>query len=307
MKTRMVARAMAVLAFAPVGPVHGGSPATVTWDRDVAPALGSVICMTRYEYKGKVNFTPTFKGCEAPVGLSPAMLAVRQVFAGSVQTIERLRSTERATEGAFRDVPEGTPDRNDVLLARYRHDLLASPRFQKLVMPGVHRALAEAGLTCADCPGPRTRPPVRFVTVATLVPYAVAFYWPDAILPNGRPSVHICVGINGLARMPEVDLELADAALAAFFANAPAVLEAGRPVVMEAVGTPAYEAAADSAAKLEYLRTTLATRLPATPAFVAAVAAGAAQALPALGLACADCDARRGTAPSGPAAEHSPR
>ncbi len=289
MKTRMVARAMAVLAFAPVGPVHGGSPATVTWDRDVAPALGSVICMTRYEYKGKVNFTPTFKGCEAPVGLSPAMLAVRQVFAASVQTIERLQSTERATESVFRDVPEGTPDRNDVLLARYRHDLLTSARFQKLVMPGVHRALAEAGLTCADCPGPRTQPPVRSVTVATLVPYAVAFYWPDAILPNGRPSVHICVGINGLARMPEVDLELADAALAAFFANAPAVLEAGRPVVIEAMGTPAYGAAADSAAKLEYLRTTLATRLPKTPAFVRALAAGAATSLSPLGLACTDC------------------
>ncbi len=199
MKTGMVARAMAVLAFVPVGPVHGGSPATVTWDRDVAPALGSVICMMRYEHKGKVNFTPTFKGCEAPAGLSPAMLAVRQVFAGSVQTIERLRSTERATEGAFRDVPEGTPDRNDVLLARFRHDLLASPRFQKLVMPGVHQALAEAGLTCADCPGPRTQPPVRPVTVAALVPYAVAFYWPDGIRPDGGVNFHICVGINGLA------------------------------------------------------------------------------------------------------------
>ncbi len=302
MKTRVMARALAVLAFVPVGLVHGGSPATVTWDRDVAPAIGSVICMTRYERNGKVNFTPTFGGCEAPAGLSPAMLAVRQVFAGSVQTIERLRSTERATEGVFREVPEGTPDRNEVLLARYRHDLLASPRFQKLVMPGVHRALAEAGLTCADCPGPRTRPPVRSVTVATLVPYAVAFYWPDAILPNGRPSVHICVGINGLARMPEVDLELADAALAAFFANAPAVLEAGRPIVIEAMGTPAYEAAADSAAKLEYMRTTLATRLPQSPAFVRALAAGAATSLSPLGLACTDCASSGVPATSAPAA-----
>lgn len=307
MKTRMVARAMAVLAFVPVGPVHGGSPATVTWNRDVAPALGSVICMMRYEHKGKVNFTPTSQGCEAPVGLSPAMLAVRQVFAGSVQTIERLRSTERATEGAFRDVPEGTPDRNDVLLARFRHDLLASPRFQKLVMPGVHQALAEAGLTCADCPGPRTQPPVRPVTVAALVPYAVAFYWPDGIRPDGGVNFHICVGINGLARMPEVDLELADAAVAGMFANMPAILTATRPVVVEAVKAPAYAAATDAAAKLEYVRATLATRLPATPAFVDAFAAGAAKALPALGLACTDCNAPRGTAPSEPAAEHSPR
>ncbi|TAM51396.1 MAG: hypothetical protein EPN53_06975 [Acidobacteria bacterium] len=300
MKTRVVARVMAVLAFVPVGPAYSGSPATVSWDRDVAPALGSVICMVRYEHKGKVGFTPTLEGCEAPAGLSPAMGAVREVFAGKVQIIVRLRSTERATEGVFRDVPEGTPDRNGVLLARYRHDLLASPRFQQLVMPGVHRALAEVGLACADCPGPRTQPPVRPVAVAALVPYAVAFYWPDGIRPDGGVSLHICVGNNGLGRMPEVDLEMADAAVAGMFANMPAVMAATRPVLVEAVKAPAYAAATDAAAKLEYLRSTLAARLPATPAFVAALAAGAAKALPAIGMTCTDCASFHVAPASGP-------
>ena len=266
-----IACAAALLTFGSLRPLPGGgSAATVTWEGDVAPALGSVICMTSYERNGEVKFTPTFDGCAAPAGLSPAMLAVRQVVAAKVPIIVRLRSTERATEAVGREVPEGIPDRNDAVLARYRHDLLASPRFQRLVMPDVHRTLLDAGLACADCPGPRTRPAVRPVTVATLVPYAVAYYWPDSILPNGRPSVHVCVGINGLARMPEVDLELADAALAALFANTPAILNAGRVVVTEAMDAPAYKDAADPAAKLEYLRATLAARLPATPAFVAA-------------------------------------
>ena len=291
MKTGVAAHVIAVLAFVQTGPVRAGQPGAVTWEGDVAPALGSVICTTSYERDGEVRSAPTFDGCAAPVGLSPAMLAVRQVFAGKVPIIVRLRSTASATEGVSREVPEGTPNRNDAVLARFRRDLLASPRLQRLVMPGVHRALAEAGLACADCPGPRTRPPVRPVTVAELVPYAVAFYWPDGVRPNGGVSLHICVGINGLARMPEVDPELADAAVAGMFANMPGVMAATRPVLVEAVKAPAYAAAADAAAKLEYLRATLAARLPATPAFVAAVAAGAATALPPLGLACSDCAA----------------
>lgn len=307
MKTRTVVSAVAVLALIHLTPAPAGAEETVSWAGDVEPALASVVCTASHERAGRVMYTPTYSGCAEPPGLSPAMQAVREVLAGRVQVIERLVSIKPALQEAFDAFPGGGADHKDAVLERYRHNLLASPRVQALVMPDVHRALAEHGLACPDCPGPRTRPPARRVTVAELVPYAVAFYWPDAIRPDGGVGLHICVGNNGLARIPKVDPDLADAAAAGMFANMPGVMAATRPLLVEAVKAPAYAAAADAPAKLEVLRATLAARLPATPAFVAAVAAGAAQALPALGLACTDCDALRGAAPSEPAVAPSPR
>jgi hypothetical protein len=300
MRRMVIVGTVLMLAAYAAGSTDSTPPVEVTWSGEVLPALESAICIQVTEFKGLTLYAPMFGQCPEPAGLSPAMRAVRQVLVDRAQVLRTLYSAAAIQGASWKAVPKGTPSYREALLARFRADLLASPRIQVLVMPAVFACLSASGVTCADCPGPRTQPPVRSVTLAALMPYAVAFYWPDSIRPDGSLQLHVCVGTNGLARIREVDLELADATVAAMFANIPAVMAAGRAITVEVAKSPQYAGATNADTKLELLRSTLAARLPADHAFESALATGAAKALPGLGLQCSDCAALSARATEAP-------
>lgn len=142
-------------------------------------------------------------------------------------------------------------------------------------------ALAAEGLRCSDCPASPAMP-TRTVAWAELAPYLAAYVWPDPVVtprdadgkPSGEPtySMHMCVGINGIARMSDIDEDLRFAALLAAFATE-ALFERAPILFAEVRDEPGYAALADDEAKTEYLRTHVGPRVAADAAVRAGICA----------------------------------
>jgi hypothetical protein len=168
----------------------------------------------------------------------------------------------------------------------YRAMVLSHPDAQRRLMPRLHQLLAAAGAACPDCPSPKQLPMSRNVRYAELVPYVLAYLWPVKVEADGRFSMQICAGVNGIQEMKVPEPILVDAGFDLVFGNSGAIDEATRKA-RDAAGSPECKKL-NSADRVAYVRRYLAEVLPADVSFQEALRP-AIQSLPEIGLACSDC------------------
>jgi hypothetical protein len=82
----------------------------------------------------------------------------------------------------------------DVLVQSVKRHRLAAPR---------DSAGADRGGSAAAAPRDTSAALPRTVSFQRVLDVAARFFYPDAILPNGRIQSHICVGINGIVDMEQ--------------------------------------------------------------------------------------------------------
>ncbi len=265
----------------------GGGPSghSLSYDREVRPALESAVGVKSLEYQGRKFTVPTIEktppaGRKSPLeaGLSRAMADVLHLYIFRANALYA-KALSMAPKGKGRE---------QELLAAYRHNLLSDPIIRRALMPKVENMLREDGLTCPDLPEPHQPPSPRSVTVKELMPYALAFLWPSNIRPDGGVSLNVCIGINGLRGMKNADPLLVEAAYRCVSHNGD-IMEKAEASLQKAMGTKAYDSTISSPAKLRYLRSSLAESLSTDPAFVRLLAKIASEKLPLFGLTCADC------------------
>lgn len=181
----------------------------------------------------------------------------------------------------------------DAATSAYRARILDDPRTERILRGALARQLATRGVSCADCDVPPPAP--RAVRFADLTPYLSRFVALSARdlerATAERVSFHICSGLNGMAGLEPIDMDLAATALSAMFrasAEAKASVElAGDHVIAvwrAQRGDPTAERA--SAINSEVWR-----RLASDTKFLDELRPLVADEARVSGLACADCAA----------------
>ncbi len=265
---------------------RGSAGHSLSYDRDVKPALESAVGVKTGEFQGRKFTVPTIE-TTPPANMSSTL--EKGLFRATVDVL--ILYPYRANvlyAKALGTVPqEQVKDRERKLLSAYRHNLLSDPIIRRALMPRVEKILRKDGLTCPDLPAPHRPPTPRSVTVKELMPYVLAFLWPSAIRPNGV-SFNVCIGINGLRDMNNPDPLLVEAGYSCVSHNGD-VMEKAEASLQKATGTKDYKSTISSPAKLRYLRSSLAEDLSSDPAFVRLIAKVAAEKVPLYGLTCTDC------------------
>jgi hypothetical protein len=257
------------------------TPKVVRWEQDVRPAMEAAFCVVQ----GEVRIYPEVHGGEkCPIkGPDPTAEAVTKATATANAGLDWLFMSilEKLLP---RDQKLGAVERA-ALETQFRKTVLADARLTRRYMPAIHAALEAAGAVCPDCPGPKTVPSPRSVTLDELMPYAVALVWPDRIKGPGEVGLHICTGWNGLSHIPDADLDLADAAFAGVFGNKGIL-----PAVQPSLHIPAdYPDAKTDEEKLALIRRDLKEGLLKDARFKAAVAAQLVEKAKELPVVCSDC------------------
>ncbi len=282
---------LAVIAStAALGADPGAAQRSLSWAKDLRPALAASVCVQSWERDGKTFFGPQLGPPPDCPGEPPADPVVRDavklfVDVGmplqwlQIDLFERIQPIRTAAD----------PARRGECQERFREAWLGHSGLQKRFMPQLHALLRTENVTCPDCPGPREAGPTRSVTLAELMPYAVAYVWPDGIGDNDMEvRLRICVGANGVSRLPDPDLDLADSAMKGVFMNNAATARVG-PILTEALKDESYREASTKEAKLEFLRKFLRTRLTNDREFRLAVAGQLMEKAGELKVVCADC------------------
>ena len=283
---------LALTAIAALSPLSGFAQneqaKSVSYDKEVKPALESVILVKGEEWNGRMAYFP------APVDSSqPAAhtLLPWQASAASEmgETIDLYKVNEnKLFAQALKAVPEGE-GRLPKLEAEFRRLILSDDLIMRAAAPRLEKVLKSNGLHCDGCPAVPNEAP-KSVSLNVLMPYLIAFVWPNAILPNGGISFHVCVGINGLDKLEKPDPILTEAAFHCLFGNQE-VSEISVNAMRDAMHKDAYKALDGNDAKLLFLQNYLAETLPKEDAFLTAVKKSAASALPLYDLCCSDCGA----------------
>jgi len=204
---------------------------------------------------------------------TPLERAVERAFADARDVHIAFPDEEAAAQEAVRS--ESTT-RADAVRAAYFTDRFLAP-LQRRLAP----LLRAEGLTCADCP-PAAVAVTRTVTWDELSPYLAAYVWPDPVVtpagPNGEPggaprySMHICVGLNGLSRLPAIDEQLRFAALLAAF-HTEALHDRATAALREVLRDPGFIALGNDDARTLYLRERVGPTVAADPNVRAAICA----------------------------------
>lgn len=269
--------------------MHAGETLThgrvLHWTTDIRPAFESVICVTLARHDGTSVFQPLIAkspGCPGPLPSDPLLARVAYLL-GTRGVLIRAKVGDplKAFEGMPADV-EHLPAAE----LNYRTMVLSHPDAQRRLMPRLHQLLAAAGAACPDCPGPKQLPMSRKIRYAQLMPYVLAYLWPVKVEPDGRFSMQICAGINGIQEMKAPEPMLVDAGFDLVFGNVGAIDEATHKA-RDAARSPECKKL-NSADRVAYVRRYLSEVLPTDVLFQEALRP-ALQRLPEIGLACSDC------------------
>jgi hypothetical protein len=119
-----------------------------------------------------------------------------------------------ATQPSFTELVEDEPSLF-LLKQRYQQRTVADPVFSRVIAPTLARYLSRHNIVLAGVEVPAAVPEHDLRTV---IDVAARFFYPDAVLPDGRLQSHICVGVNGmLDYVGERDLVLEAFAFSAVF------------------------------------------------------------------------------------------
>lgn len=120
------------------------------------------------------------------------------------------------------------------------------------------------------------------------MPYAVLLAWPDELLSDGMPSMHVCAGANGIAQIADPDLELAAVSIAAVSGNEQAIKRMTRAFGL-ALASSEYKNSVSNADKLTISRREVKSGLEKDELFRGAVARRLADKGSDLNIVCTDC------------------
>jgi hypothetical protein len=241
----------------------------VSW-ADVRAEIDRLVCIKSFtdaEYGPyEVPMYGKREACGLPAASTPLERAVERTFAEAHDVLIAFPDESRAAQQATKlQDPQ-------VRIAAVR-DAFFTDRFLAPVLRRLEYRLRDEGLSCTDC---SSAPIVdaRRVAWSDIAPYLAAYVWPDPVVtplgadgkPNGRPqySMHICVGMNGLARLPAIDESLRFAALLSAFHTA-ALHEEAANALRAALAEPAYAALSTDEARTAYLRDFVGPRVAADP------------------------------------------
>ncbi|HWB77627.1 MAG TPA: hypothetical protein VG755_21825 [Nannocystaceae bacterium] len=250
----------------------------VDW-AEVRAAIAGLVCVAAFpDGQGGVRELPVQGNrelCKLPPPATALERAMTNAFVAANEVIRAWPEEHRRSQEA---VAAATDPTAKLVGAR---SAFFSERVVAVLARRIGPALAAEGLRCSDCPTPPAVTP-RTVAWAELAPYLAAYVWPDPVVtprgadgkPSGEPqgSVHMCGGINGIARMTKVDEDLRFTALLTAFATE-AVFERVPAIFDEVRTEPAYVALPGDDAKTEYLRAQLGPRVAADPAVRAGICA----------------------------------
>lgn len=253
----------------PAAPPAGES-STVAW-ADVRAEIDEIVCVASFTDPEIGSYeVPLYaerKACGLPEASTPLERAVERAFADAHDVLIAFPDESRAAGEASK-----LPD-PQARIAAVR-DAFFTDRFLAPLLRRLEITLRAEGLACNDCP---STPPVqpRRVAWSDLAPYLAAYVWPDPVVtphgadgkPSGPPSysMHICVGLNGLALLPEIDEPLRFAALLSAF-HTEALRERAATVLGEVLAEKAYAALRTDEARTTYLRERVGTRVADDPA-----------------------------------------
>ncbi len=266
---------------------NGGGPAghSLSYDRDVRPALESAVGIKTVEFQGKKFAVPIIEKTP-PAGMDSTLK--KGLFRAMVDVLHLYTYRTTLLDAKALGMVPKEKNRTQKLLSAYRDNLLSDKILRRALMPKVERILREKDLTCPDLPTPHRPPAPRSVTVKELMPYALAFLWPSKIRPDGGVVFMVCVGNNGIQEMNDPDPLMAEAAFKCVYHNGD-VMEQAEKCMNKAMEDKTFSTLKSEKDKLEFLRKRMAESLPSDPGFVSLVKKAAAQNLPLYGLTCADC------------------
>jgi hypothetical protein len=258
----------------------------MSWEKDVRPAVEAAFCVASAEANGTTHFWPEVNGgekCPTP-NVDPTLGAITEAVTQANSGLQWLFIAIFDKIQPLRQ-PADPARREEVELA-FRKAVIGDARLMRRYMPAIHAVLSESGTICSDCPGPSSAPAPRSVTVEALMPYAVALVWPDRIKGPMSVSLHICSGANGLSRIADADLDLADAAFSGVFGNRKLM-----PSIQEHLSVPErYPDAKTDEEKLTAIRRDLHKGLVSDPRFRSAFAAQLLEKRQELNVICSDCE-----------------
>jgi hypothetical protein len=254
------------------------SETTVTWS-EVRASLDGLICIQSYPDEHGGSYEVALHGMRDECKLPPPATALERA---TTRAFEQANEVIRAYPEESRAAGEAMATSTD---PRARLDAVRAAVFSERVIAVLQRrlgpALAAEGLRCTDCPTP-PEPTPRTVGWAELAPYLAAYIWPDPVItprgedgkPSGDPvySMHMCVGINGIQRMANVDDELRFAALLAAF-DTEAMFERAPEIYAAVREEPGYIALTTDEARTEHLRAQVGPRVAADPVVRAGICA----------------------------------
>lgn len=265
----------------PVSPAASASE-HVSWSQ-LHEALASQICIAELEIDGQQLHEPMFgqrEVCKLPPAASPLDHAVDATWRSARPVLDALRGTWAPRVLAVMQDAEQTRK-----LEAIRRIYLDDAALQRRLIRHALRELAAQNLRCDDCPRPAP-PPRRDVDWAEFAPYLAAYAWPDPVAtprdaagaPTGSPAygMHVCVGLNGIAELPEADAELVGLGFLTSVHN-PTFIEEARRYFEELTADPTLARLDDDAARTKWLRAQLGPRVVADTAVrrsVCEVAAG---------------------------------
>ena len=235
----------------------------------VRSALEDLICIQRFPDDAGGSYEVAVHGdrgqCKLPPPATALERAAARAYTEANEVIRAYPDEHRVASELVRSETDPTER-----IAAVRAALL-SERVLAVLLRRIEPALRAEGLRCGDCP-PLPSVTVRTIAWAELAPYLAAYVWPDRVVtprgadgkPSGEPvhSMHMCVGINGIARMTSVDEDLRFAALLAAFSTE-AIFERAPQIFAQIRDSPAYAALTDDAAKTEHLRVNVGPRVAA--------------------------------------------
>jgi hypothetical protein len=236
----------------------------------VQPELEALFCLKTFDIPGHGGIEEPMPGDRALCELAPAATPLER----AVETAWKDASTllggfYRATrEPLLAAMAAPSEQRQAAVRQAYFSERIVGVLMSRLVP-----ALASEGLRCVDCPASFVPEP-RTIDWATFAPYLAAYAWPDPVVtpldargkPAGEPkySAHICVGTNGIDELPEPDVALVELGFFAAFHNEH-FRERAFALFREIREEAEFKRLRDDAARTQWLRDHLGTRLVAEP------------------------------------------
>lgn len=267
----------------PIAGASDLSPAgrPIDWADEILPAILTSFCVQ-----------------ETAGGLVPSTVGCSDGVADPISD-EITKAVERATTphqwylyalmdriGARVDA-ERRPEREQAE-RKLRALIARDERLLRFVMPDVQRVLARENAVCKGCPEFEERPVRRKIKLDDVMSYASLLAWPDRILSNKTPAMHVCAAANGMSRIEDPDLLLAGAAIEAVSGNQWAIRRMSA-ALGHAKRTDEYRQAGDDDERIAILRQHVREFLRADPEFRSAVGNALLEKGSGAGVACEDC------------------
>jgi hypothetical protein len=266
---------------------------TVTWTV-LRGEIEALVCLRTIESPDGTKSEMPWSGDREICGLPPAQTTVERAVAAAFEAARPATISLTAEKHAAQAVVRSRSDERRIVAMR---EAMLSEAYLGMLLPRLYDGLEAEGIECRDCPT-AVRPRVREVEWATLEPYLAAHVWPNPVVtprdergrPTGKPtlSVHVCVGINGIARMEAPDPALIRAAYLGVFHT-----EAVREAVIVTLGTVtterAYGKLRTDDERTEHLRAQVGPRTMAEPAVRNAVCETLQRFEPDTGVLVVDC------------------